>query len=688
MFKFQIIVLSALLCFFGVSSLAAEERSLTAAAILDYETAQDPQISPDGSQIIYTRRWVDQRKDRWRTALWVMNADGTRQRHLTEGSAARWSPDGTRILFLAEDDEESSQIFVRWMDAEGATSQVTRVEHSPRDPQWTPDGEQIVFAAVVPKPSTWDIAMPSAPSGSTWTQGPRVIDDLHYRQDFQGYKNRGFMHLFQVSANGGAVRQLTSGDWNVGSRFDGLVGSVNFSFSPDGKTIVFDGWKGDWDSVYRRSHLYALDRESGEIEQITEIDGFWTNPVISPDGRRIAFLGYPDQPDTYSQAFLHVIGMDGSEKQNLTEELDRLVSNLHWSSDNRGLYAVITHHGTRNIRYIPLSGPIRGITSGHHLVSLNSKTSGRQAFGVGIRTGPQAPPDVVRFPLREGAEINQLTNLNAELLSSVELAEVEEFWTQSADGTDIHGWIVKPPGFDPEKQYPLLMEIHGGPFADYTAAFNFNYQAWAAKGYLVLYTNPRGSTSYGQAFARGINFRYPGVDHEDLMAFVDAIVERGYVDTTRKYVGGCSGGGVLSSWMIGHTDRFAAAAVRCTVSNWISMLGTTDIPFFTQSFFKERFWDDPTRWLEQSPIMHVGNVTTPTLLMVGELDLRTPIAQTEEYFVALKLLGVPVRMLRFREEFHGTGRMRPSNAVRTILYMDDWYSQWQRVDGEAKPLEQ
>ena len=664
------------------AAVATQDTVLTAADLLRYETVADPQVSPDGRQIVYTRRWVNTREDRWETALWVMDADGSRQRLLTRGSSPRWSPDGTRILYLAEGDQGTNQVFVRWMDAEGAASQVTRMEQAPRDPRWTPDGRHIVFGSIVPDPTRWDISMPSPPDGASWTEAPRVVDDLHYRQDFAGFMRRGFMHLFQVPAEGGTARQLTQGEWNVGSRFDGLVGAVNFSFTPDGGTLVFDGWMGDWDSVYRASHLYALDRETGEIRQVTQASGFWTNPVVSPDGQQVAFLGYPDQPDTYSQPYLHVIGLDGTGKRNLTEELDRLVTDVIWAPDGAGLYAAVTHHGTRNIRYIPLTGAIREVTSGNHLVSLSSMSPGRDAFGVGILTGPQAPPDVVRFPLREGTGVDQLTRVNQTLLESVRLGEVEEFWTTSADGTEVHGWVVKPPDFDPSRQYPLLMEIHGGPFADYTVAFNFNYQAWAAMGYLVLYTNPRGSTSYGEDFARGINFRYPGVDHEDLMATVDEIVGRGWVDVTRKYVGGCSGGGVLSSWAIGHTDRFAAAAVRCPVTNWISMFGQTDIPFFTLSFFHEPFWEDPTRWLEQSPIMYVGNVTTPTLLMTGEMDLRTPMPQTEEYFAALKVRGVPVRMLRFHDEYHGTGT-RPSNAIRTILYMADWYGQWQRVNGEA-----
>jgi dipeptidyl aminopeptidase/acylaminoacyl peptidase len=670
-----------LLASLAPAALPAQDSVLTPALLLDYETVADPQVSPDGRQIIYTRRWVNTQEDRWETALWIMDADGSRQRFLVRGSAPRWSPDGTRILYLADGEPRGTQVFVRWMDAEGLTSQVTRMEETPRNPQWTPDGRQIVMGALVPTPIRWNIPMPAPPSGARWTEAPRVFDDLHYRQDFQGFMRRGFMHLFVVPAEGGTPRQLTRGEWNVGSRFDGLVGAVNFSFTPDGGTIVFDGWQGNWDGVYRRSHIYALHLASGAIRQVTGPDGFWTNPVVSPDGRLIAFTGYPDAPDTYSAPHLHVIGLDGSGMRNLTGALDRLVGDHTWAPDNAGLYVAVTHHGTRNIRYVPLAGPIREVTTGQQMLSLSSLAGGRDPFGVGVLTAPQAPPDVVRFPLRGGG-VTALTRVNDDLLHGKRLSEVEELWFYSADGTRVHGWVVKPPGFDPAKRYPLLMEIHGGPFADYTVAFNYNYQAWAALGYLVLYTNPRGSTSYGEAFARAINFRYPGVDYDDLMAGVDAVVQRGWADTTRMYVGGCSGGGVLSSWVIGHNNRFAAATVRCPVTNWISMFGQTDIPFFTMSFFHRPFWEDPEPWLRQSPVMYVGNVTTPTLLMTGEQDLRTPMPQTEEYFAALKYRGVPARLLRFQNEYHGTGT-RPSNAIRTILYMADWYGQWQRVNGEA-----
>jgi dipeptidyl aminopeptidase/acylaminoacyl peptidase len=663
------------------AGVAQRDSTVTIASYLDLETVADAQVSPDGQRIIYTRRYVNARDDQWETALWMMDADGGRQRFLTKGSNPRWSPDGTRILYLASGEPAGTQLFVRWMDAEGATSQVTRLEHGPMSPAWSPDGRSIVFANFVAKPSRWNVTLPAAPAGAKWAEGPRVIEDLHYRQDFRGFMRRGFVHLFSVSAEGGSARQLTFGEWNVGARFDGLEGAVGFDFTPDGRTIVFDGLQGDWDVTYRKSHLYALDLGSGAVRQLTTTDGQWTQPVVSPDGRWIAYTGYVETGVTYHQADLHVMRVDGSGARNLSRALDRLIGGVRWASDNSGLFAQVTHHGTSNVRFVPLNGAIRDVTTGTHLLSLTSMAAGREPMGVGVRTAGDFPSEVVRYSLRTGA-VTPLTRVNEDFLAGRTLGALEELWFTSKDGTRAHGWIVKPPFYDASKRYPLLLEIHGGPFSDYTVGFNYNYQAWAALGYVVLYTNPRGSTSYGQEFARGINFRYPGVDHEDLMAGVDAAIGAASVDTTRMYVGGCSGGGVLSSWMIGHTDRFAAAAVRCPVTNWMSMFGQTDIPYFTMSFFEKPFWEDPTRWLEQSSIMHVGKVTTPTLLMTGESDLRTPMAQTEEYFAALKYRGVPAKMLRFPNQYHGTGT-RPSNNLRTILYMDDWYSQWAREGGTA-----
>ncbi|HEX9704916.1 MAG TPA: prolyl oligopeptidase family serine peptidase, partial [Gemmatimonadales bacterium] len=247
----------------------------------------------------------------------------------------------------------------------------------------------------------------------------------------------------------------------------------------------------------------------------------------------------------------------------------------------------------------------------------------------------------------------------------------------STSGTRVQGWIVKPHGFDAKKKYPLIMEIHGGPHGMYGVGFSYMYQNFAANGYVVLYTNPRGSTGYGSAFGAAISQAYPGVDYDDLIAGVDTVVGRGYIDTERMYVGGCSGGGVLSSWVIGHTNRFAAAAVRCPVINWISMAGQSDIPLFTFNWFDKPFWEDPAPWLKQSSLMYVGNVTTPTVVMTGELDLRTPMPQSEEYYAALKYRGIETVLLRFNGEYHGTGS-KPSNFMRTQLYMMSWYGKHKR----------
>jgi dipeptidyl aminopeptidase/acylaminoacyl peptidase len=659
----------------------ASDTLLTVDHYLDWEQVADPQISPDGSQIVYTRRWVNKVEDRWDSALWIMNADGTRNRFLTKGSNARWSPDGTRILYLADGEPKGTQLFVRWMDAEGATSQVTRVAESPRSPDWSPDGKAIAFAMLVRDSTRWRIRMPAAPEGAKWTPAPRVVDRLHYRQDGQGFMQDGFLHLFVTPAYGGTPRQLTSGDWNVGARPSGLVGGVGFDWTPDGKTIVFDGHRAaDADMRYRESYVYALDIASGAIRQVVTRRGLWTNPSISPDGRSIAFTGSDSNRMSYRAADLWVIGLDGSGMRKLSGELDRDPQGIRWAPDGAGLYFTAQDRGTANVWFAPAGGGPRQVTQGAHILSLSSID--RAFNAVGTRSDPDEPADVVRYNLKQAQpRLARLTDVNADILSTKRLGQVEEIWYASTAGTRVQGWIVKPHGFDPRKKYPLIMEIHGGPHAMYGVAFNYMFQNFAANGYVVLYTNPRGSTGYGSPFGNAIERAYPSVDYDDLMAGVDTVIGRGYVDTQRMYVGGCSGGGVLSSWVIGHTTRFAAAAVRCPVINWMSMAGHTDIPLFTYNFFDAPFWEKPDQWLKQSSLMYVGNVKTPTLVMTGELDLRTPMPQSEEYYAALKMRGIETVLLRFNGEYHGTGS-KPSNFLRTQLYMMSWY-QKHKLGGET-----
>jgi len=660
--------------FFSPSLAAQQSRSdsvFTVAKYLDYETVADPRLSPNGASVVYTRRWVDKHADRWESALWIMNADGSRNRFLVKGSGAVWSPDGTRVAYLAEGDPKGTQVWVRWMDGEGAASQVTRSAEPIGDLRWSPDGRSLGFSMFVPASAPWKIDMPAAPQGAQWTAAPKHVDKLHYRFDGRGFFRPGFRHLFTVSADGGAVRQLTRGEWSVGYANEGEGSSVGWDWSPDGRTIVFDGFREtEAERTYRSGNVYALDVASGRITRLTREDGAWRNPVISPDGRRIAFAGTPKASYSYRVGDLYVMEIDGSDVRKISGDLDRDASSLNWAPDGSGVYFTADDRGTRNIHFASLRQGVRPVTRGTHMLTLGSVA--RTGTAVGIATSFHQPTDVVRIDLRRNGDLTRLTRVNETLLGGIRLGEVEEIWYTSTGGARVQGWIVKPPGFDPSRKYPFIMEIHGGPHGMYNVGFNPMFQNFAANGYVVIYTNPRGSTGYGSDFGNAIQYAYPSVDHDDLMAGVDDVVRRGFIDTNRMFVGGCSGGGVLSSWAIAHTDRFAAAAVRCPVTNWMSMAGQTDIPLFAFNFFEKPFWEDPARWLQQSPLMHVGRVKTPTLLMTGELDLRTPMSQTEEYFAALKMRGVPAELLRFEGEYHGTGS-KPSNWMRTQLYMMSWY---------------
>lgn len=681
------LVTVAVLVALTVPVVAAQERRsdtlFTVEKYLDMEQVGDPRISPDGASIIYTRQHVDRMNDRWQPELWIMSADGSRNRFLVRGSSARWSPDGTRILYMATPpapDTGRSQIFVRWMDAEGATSQVTRVTESIGDVQWAPDGRSIGFTMLVPRKTDLKLDMPAAPTGARWTAAPRYVESVHYRFDRRGFLESGDRHIFVVPSDGGTPRQVTQGRWSVGYTMEGQPSGASWDWSPDGRTIVVDArdTSSTASLAYRAGHILTIDVATGALRTITSRRGEWEAPVFSPDGRRIVFRGFPEDRSSYRAADLYVANADGSGMTKISGTLDRDPGNVRWAPDNSGVYFAVANHGSVNVWYAPIAGSPRQITQGQHNLSLTSTSRG---VGVGVRSAPKQPAEVARIDLRTGA-VAQLTRVNEDLASRVRFGDVEEIWYTSSGNTRVHGWIVKPPGFSPNRQYPLIMEIHGGPHSMYGVGFNAMFQNFAANGFVVLYTNPRGSTGYGTAFGNAIERAYPSVDYDDLMAGVDAVVQRGYVDTTRMYVGGCSGGGVLSSWVIGHTNRFAGAAVRCPVINWMSMAGQTDIPLFTYNFFDKPFWEAPEQWLRQSPLMYVGNVTTPTIVMTGELDLRTPMPQSEEYFAALQMRGVPSALARFQGEYHGTSS-RPSNWMRTQLMMMQWYNKWRRTSPDA-----
>jgi dipeptidyl aminopeptidase/acylaminoacyl peptidase len=658
---------------------ATGDSLLAVSRYLDLEDVGDAKVSPDGKTIVYTRRWVDKVNDKWESAIWIIDSDGSRNRFLVKGGGPVWSPDGSRIAYVAPAEEpKGAQIFVRWMDSEGATSQVTRLPEGPASLKWSPDGKWIGFVMFTPKSDDWAIDMPSAPANGKWTAPPRVVNRLHYRLDRSGYTRTGFNHIFIVPADGGSARELTTGDWSVGAPFDALTFGAAWDWMPDGKTIVTDGFaENDGDMNYRDSNIYAIDVATGARKRLTPERGRWSGPVVSPDGSRIAFAGHTFTKQTYHTQDLMLMNPDGSGVKNISGGMDRDPGFTPpiWAPDGSGLFLAPEDKGSRNVIFLPVdgSGP-KPVTTGAQVITLGGIT--KTGVLVGTRSNFTSPEDVVRITrTRTGSDVVQLTNVNEDLLAGKKLATAEEIWYTSSGGARVQGWIVKPIGFEPGKQYPMLLEIHGGPHGMYSVGFDYMWQTWAANGYVVLYTNPRGSTGYGTAFGNAIDQAYPSVDYDDLMAGVDSVIGRGYVDKSRMYVAGCSGGGVLSSWVIGHTDRFAGAAVRCPVTNWLSFSGQTDVPLFVNNFFGGPFWEKPEQWLKQSSIMYVGNVKTPTVIMTGNLDLRTPMPQSEEYFSALRMRGIPTTLLRFENEWHGTESV-PSNWMRTQLYMMSWFGKY------------
>ena len=648
---------------------------------LDWERVSDPRISPDGSRVVYTREWVDKMNDRWESAVWIVNPDGTRPRHLVDGTSPRWSPDGTRIAFLAPDDAGDTQIFVRWMDAEGAVSPVTRLSASPSNVAWSSDGSRLAFTMDVPAENAsarhWTISLPR-PKGAAWTPAPRIVEQLVYRQDRVGFLDESFEHIFVVPAEGGTPRQVSRGDHNYGEPV----------WEPGGSTLLFSGLIAD-DALYRwqESEVYRLDADSGELEPVTTRRGPDRGPVPSPDGSMIAYTGHDTTTFDYIESALYVMDADGSNPRALTAEMDRTPRDLRWAPDGDGVYFNVSADGYANVHYASVNGDVRAVSEGPQMFSLNDASRG--GVGVGMWGDAHEPGDIYAFPLDRPERRTRLTDANGDVMAGVTLGEVEQVWSESShDGLPVHGWVIKPPGFDPSRRYPMMLVIHGGPHGMYNGGFNFAWQEHAANGYVVLYTNPRGSSGYGTDFGNAIQYDYPNHDFDDLMSSVDDVVARGYVDEENMFVYGCSGGGVLTAWVVGHTDRFRAASSNCPVINWFSFPGQVDGNYLRWYADFEKFpWEDPSEHIRRSPISYVGNVTTPTMLMTGVMDLRTPISQTEQFYQALKAQKKPTAMVRFEGEWHGTSR-KPSNFLRTQLYLRRWFERWGTHDDERTATEE
>ncbi|MEO6445555.1 MAG: S9 family peptidase [Gemmatimonadaceae bacterium] len=676
----RLLVLAGALAW-AATPLAAQDRRLTPSDIFQLEYAADPQLSPDGQWVTYVRQWSDPMTDRRYSNIWLVRSDGSQHRPLSSGKVTdespRWSPDGKRMAYLSNR-SGSTQLYVRWMDT-GESFPITNSPNPPSAPTWSVDGSQLAFLQLVSKPALVVGTLLTPPPGATWSPPPKYTDRLVFRYNGVGEVPVGFVHAFVVRADGGTPRQVTSGDFDHGGTpYSG--GSV--AWTPDGAELVLPARRGElpeWNS--RETDLWAFGVKDGKARRLTNRFGPDQSPAVSPDGRLVAYTGFDDRKQGYQNVLLYVVNRDGSASRAISGKLDRSVGSPVWSADGRGVYVSYDDEGNTKVALISLDGSVRPVArdlgSGSSAYSGGTFSVARDGSVAFTMSTPTMPSNVGLMPNGATGAARVVTALNTDLLSGRTLGQVEEIWYPSSkDGRKIHGWIIKPPGFDPSRKYPFILEIHGGPFANYGDRFDEEKQLMAAQGFVVLYTNPRGSTSYGEEFGNLIHHSYPGDDFHDLNAGVDAVVAKGYVDERNLFVTGGSGGGVLTAWMIGHTDRFRAALAFYPVINWESFALTADMaPTAVNNWFPGFPWDHQENYDKRSLLSVVKNVKTPTLIMTGEEDFRTPMSESEQYYKALKMQGVDAVLVRVPEEPHGI-RKRPSHEASKITTMAGWFEKY------------
>jgi acylaminoacyl-peptidase len=667
---------AAVLCFAAAANAEPQRAPAThfvAADVFNLEYADSPEISPDGRWVAYVRVSADIMSDRFRRSIWLVDESGRNHRPLVQGEGSYaspvWSPNGRMIAYVANENG-AAELRVFYLDSQRSAT-LARLPGGAANLTWSPDGGTLAFEGFVEEPNPEPAGMPPKPEGAHWGEPARIIEDVIYRVDGEGYLHAGYMQIFTLPADGGTPRRLTYQARNHDGRL---------SWSPDGRRLVFsanaeEGWE------YRpiESDIYALDIDSGDITRLTDREGPDNSPVLSPDGRRLAYVGFQDRRQFYQVTDLYVADADGSHARNLTAAFDRDVVDPRWAG-NGAIYFLYADRGVTKLGRISASGG-RVTTL---LSNIGSAELGRPYTGgaysvnaagrfVATVASPTRPPDLVMSGGR------RLTALNEDLLSGKSVSNAEHIVVPSSlDQRPIDAWIVRPPDFDPSRRYPLLLEIHGGPVAAYGPTFAAEIQLYAAAGYIVVYANPRGSDSYGGEFGNLINRDYPDKDYDDLMSVVDAAIAREPVDHERLYVTGGSGGGVLTAWIVGTTNRFRAAMVQKPVINWTSFALTADIyTLFGPYWLGEYPWDEgaEARYWARSPLSRVGNVTTPTAVMTGELDMRTPSSEAEQFYQALRLRHVPTRLVRVPGAPHDIA-FRPSGMIAKVVNTLAWFAQY------------
>ncbi len=668
---FLLLVLFALVNGYG----QIQKKPFQALDVFGLEFVSDPQISPDGSEVVYRRNGYDIMEDRRVGNLWIINSDGSNHRKLTSRevseSQASWSPDGRRLAFVSSTDE-GSELYMYWMKS-GQIAKLSQLERSPGNLVWSPDGSHLAFSMFVDEKPPVVASMPEKPKGAKWADAPRITDRLKHEADGTGYMPTGFTHIFIIPAEGGTARQLTSGNFNHGG---------NLSFSPNGGYIYFSSNRNtDWEYDFRNSEVYRVDVATKEIEQLTDQQGPDSNPVVSPQGDKIAFLSFKDKVQAYQTSQLNIMNPDGSGRKILTADLDRSVEDIHWDKDGKGLYLMYDDKGNTKIAYVDLNGKLKKLADnlggnsigrpyggGSFSVSLN----GRVAY---TYTTPYHPAELAVFGPK--MKLKKITDLNKDVLGERELGKVEEVWYKSSvDGRDIQGWIVKPPQYDSSKKYPLLVENHGGPISNYGDRFTAEIQLYAADGYLVFYPNPRGSTSYGEEFGNLLYHNYPGEDYNDVMDGVDHLIEKGLADPDELYVTGGSAGGIMTAWIIGKNNRFKAAVVAKPVVNWISKTLVADNYYgYAYSRYPGQPWENWETYWKFSPISLVANIETPTMVMVGMNDLRTPPSEAKQLYHALKLRKIETVLVEIPGASHGIAN-RPSQLITKVAHTLAWLNKY------------
>ena len=677
----RVAVLSLCFLMFLTPQIIAEEnKTFDPMDVFELEWASDPQVSPNGETIVYVRRSNDIMKDRVRSNLWQIKRSGKNHRPLHSGFknsySPRWSPDNTRIAFVSNN-SGSTQIHMHWVDS-GETTVISQVQESPSSLSWSPDGKWLAFTMNVKGKSTSLVKSRTKPDGASWAKKPITVTTTRYQYDGRGIVEPSYRHVFVVPADGGTARQLTNGNFNH-------YGSL--AWSADSKDIFFSAHRSDdWELISGESNLYKITISNNKLEQITSMPGEERSPSISPNGEVIAFYVKERRPLAYTPSRIAVMNLESGNMQIISNDLDDDSDNLFWSNDGESIYFAFDQRGKRTIKKISLSGKVSdfadnvgGTTIGRPYISGEFHAANdviAYTFGQADR-----PADIA---ITVNKETNVVTSLNEDILGHRKLGKVNEItYRSSFDGQEIQGWYITPPDFNPKKKYPLILEIHGGPHLAYGPHFSAELQIMAASGYIVFYDNYRGSSSYGEDFALLLQYKYSSKeDFADHMSGIDALINKGIVDDKNLFIAGGSAGGIATAYAIGLTDRFNAAVSSKPVINWLSKPLTAD-SMVGQIYhqFPGPPWDHLEHYWERSPLSLVGNVTTPTMLITGEEDRRTPISETEQFYQALRLKGVDSAMIRIPNTSHGIAS-RPSNLITKVDHILAWFEMYTEEDIE------